>query len=239
MAHTLDNSFYWGGNNPTNPYTTSYTCGAGATLLVFSLVYDGRTDLRPAGAPTYNNVSMTQVDIIREYTSSETAVEMWYLSNPSNGTYTFSYQQSVGRLCYLVLSSYKASTGYTSIFNISTGNATSGSNPSCNVITTQNNCVLVAVLGSGYLNKPTGCSHTSLYSTDRGSRSDSHQYALQSTAGSISLSWTCPTDDWCMIVGAWAEKLLGYTHSVNGVAGASIASINGLATANIAKVNGV
>jgi hypothetical protein len=36
-----------------------------------------------------------------------------------------------------------------------------------------------------------------------------------------------------------AEAPSGYTHSVNGVAGASIASINGIPTANIAKVNGV
>ena len=39
--------------------------------------------------------------------------------------------------------------------------------------------------------------------------------------------------------GYYEEAPSGYTHTVNGIAAASIASINGVATANIAKVNEV
>ena len=56
---------------------------------------------------------------------------------------------------------------------------------------------------------------------------------------SVTMSWTFPARAWAIIATSFKPAATGYTHSVNGVAAASIASINGVATANIAKVNGV
>jgi hypothetical protein len=66
--------------------------------------------------------------------------------------------------------------------------------------------VVVDVLGHGYHKVPTANSHTLLYSTDDGAYTDNAQYALQVTAGSITLSWTANADDWAMIVGAFKES---------------------------------
>jgi hypothetical protein len=202
-AHTYDTKNRGTGNS--NPQTLSYTCGSGATLLVLGIV-TATTTARTGGAPTYNGVAMTQVDSTR--TAAETNVEMWYLANPSTGSaYNISVPNSGALTLYLIASSYKAASGYTSALDVSNGDSNTGSaNPSVAVTTKVNGDVVVDILGDGYYNAPSGNSPgTVLYSTDDGSYSDNAQYALQATAGLITLSWTVTSDDWAMVVGAFKE----------------------------------
>jgi hypothetical protein len=202
-AHTFDTKAR--GTGTGKPQTLSYTCGSGATLLVLGIVVAGTT-ARAGGAPTYNGVSMTQVDTVR--TAGETNCEMWYLVNPSTGSaYSISVPNTGGKTLYLIASSYIAQSGYTSALDVYTGTAKTSNtaNPSLSVTTTVDGDVVVDILGDGYSSKPTANSHVLLYSTDDGSYSDNAQYALQASAGSITLSWTCSADDYCMIVGAFKE----------------------------------
>jgi hypothetical protein len=203
-AHTFDTKARTSG--ATNPLTLSYTCGSGATLLVLGIVIAGAT-IRSGGAPTYNGVAMTQVGSTR--IATETNVAMYYLANPSTGSaYTISVPNTGLQTLYLIASSYKAASGYSSTLDISNGSRVvdpGSANPSCSVTTTANGDVVVDILGHGLDTPPTANNWTLLSSTDDGAYSDNAQYALQATAGAIAFSWTAAVDDWAIVVGSFKE----------------------------------
>ncbi len=187
-----------------NPRTLLYACGASAKLLVLGIVTAGGT-IRAGGAPTYNGVAMTQVDSNRSAT--ETCCELWYLLNPDVGSaHNISVPNTGAKTIYLLASSYNPTTaGYSYAYDTASGAVETSANPDVTVTTTVNNDVVVAVLGDGLDIKPTAQSYGLLFSTDDGVYSDNLQYAVQATAGNITMSWTCASDDWCMCVGAWKE----------------------------------
>ena len=201
MAHTFDTKNRTTG--AANPINIAYTAGQGTTLLVVGIVVAGGVQ-RAGGAPTFSGVAMTQVDSTR--VATETNCELWYLTNPNVSAGTILSIPNTGTLtCHVITSSYKASPGKTSILDISTGNIGAGANPSLSVTTTANGCTIVDILGHGDNNIPTGNNQILLFSTDNGGYTDNAQYALQAAAGLISMSWTVPADDWCMVVGAFRE----------------------------------
>jgi hypothetical protein len=204
MAHTFDAKNRVTGT--ANPLLVSHTCGSGATLLVLSLVVKGNV-VRTGGAPSYNGATMSVVESL--VIATETNCEMWYLVNPSIGTYNVSIPNSGGLTLYAITSSYKAQAGYTSALDVSNSNTGVSANPSLSVTTTVGGDVIVDTLGDGYNNKPTANNQTLLYSTDDGLYSDNAQYALQANAGLITFTWTVASDDWCMIVGAFKEVTVG------------------------------
>jgi len=203
MAHTFDAKNRVTGT--ANPLLVSHTCGSGATLLVLSLVVAGATT-RTGGAPSYNGVAMTQVETTK--IATETNCEMWYLVNPSIGTYNVSIPNSGGLTLYAITSSYKAASGYTSALDVSTSGTGVSADPSLTVTTSASGEALVDVLGDGYNTAPTGNGYVLLYSTDDGLYSDNAQYWCSTYAGSITFDWTVASDDWCMILGAFKEVLV-------------------------------
>jgi hypothetical protein len=204
MAHTFDAKNRVTGT--AKPLLVPHTCGAGATLLVLSLVVKDAV-ARTGGAPSYNGAAMTQVETTK--IATETNCEMWYLLNPSIGTYNVSIPNNLGLTLYAITSSYKAQSGYTSALDVSNGERSVTANPSLSVTTTVNGDVIVDILGDGYSSKPTAYNRTLLYSTDDGQYSDNAQYALQASLGAITFTWTVAADDWCMIVGAFKEVAAG------------------------------
>lgn len=205
MAHTFDTKLQINGS--TNPLNANYTCGAGATLLVIGIVCYG-TVARAGGAPTYNGVALTEVySGIRDATALDTVVDMYYLLVPPTGSsLQISIPNTGTKLLYCVVSSYKAQSGYTSAFDVKNSNTGVTITPTNTVVTTVDGDVIVQVAGCDYNNIPIAHSHTLLYSTDDGPFSDNHQYALQATLGSITLTWTTQqADAWQAIVGAWKE----------------------------------
>ena len=207
MAHAFDAKNRVTGT--ANPLLVSHTCGSGATVLVLSLVVKANV-ARTGGAPSYNGVTMTQVGTTQ--IATETNCEMWYLANPSIGTYNVSIPNAGAKTLYAITSSYKAQAGYTS--TISDWNAGTGesANPSL-VVLVENGGVGVDVLGDGLNTAPTANNQVLLYSTDDGQYSDNAQYERQSS-GSITFSWTVAADDWCMIVVAFKELAGGAVETI-------------------------
>lgn len=202
--HSIDTKLQF--NGATSPLTSNYTCGTGTTLLVVTIVTGGST-IRAGGAPTYNGVAMTEVySGIIYATSPEESVDMYYLLAPPTGNvYQISVPNTGTKNLYCVASSYKAQSGYTSAFDVKNSNTGLTTTPTNTVVTTVNGDVIVQVCGDGAQNKPSANSHTLLYSTDDGAYSDNHQYTLQATLGSITLTWTASSDDWASIAGAFKE----------------------------------
>jgi len=207
MAHTFDTKLRFTG--ATSPLTSNYTCGAGTTVLVVSVVTAGSTN-RAGGNPTFNGVALSQADQLRKYSSSpETSCELFYLLNPPTGSaYQISVPNTGTRTLYVVASSYKAASGYTSALDKVNGGTGLSANPSVSVTTTVNGDVIVGVMGDGYTSVPTGRSGVVLYSTDDGQYTDNAQYYLQANLGVWATSWTVSSDDWCVCVVAFKEVAL-------------------------------
>lgn len=220
--HTLDTKLRFTGNS--SPLTQNYICGVGTTVLCLGIVTTGAVT-RTGGAPTFNGIVLTQADQTRQYTANpETSCELWYLLNPPTvTTYQISIPNTGSKTLQVVISSYKAQTGYSSVLDVSGGGIGFGYNPSVSVTTTVNGDVIVGVLGYGEDYNPTTQNGTVLFSNDNGLYSDNNQYYLQTFAGSQSLGWTTSVygggiygqdlynggEDWCICVAAFKETFVG------------------------------
>lgn len=204
MTHTFDTKNRVSATS--NPVNVSITPTSGATVLVLGMQIH-ETTARAGGAPTFNGETLTQAGSVE--TAAETNCEMWYLINPSIGTYNVIIPNTNSREVRAVASVYKAQGGYASEFDVTDGNDMVSTDPYITLITTGDGCVIVDVVGTGQLTPPSASTHTELYSVDNGSDSDSHQYGLQTSAGEITLGWTESLDDWCMIATAFKEVAAG------------------------------
>lgn len=201
-AHTFDTSAR-SSLQTTNPATLSYTAGSGTTVLVVMLAHTQAS--RTGGAPTYNGITMTQVDgeVLNQ---QEVGAEMWYLIDPPTGSaYTISVPNTGAGSIRIYGASFKAQSGYTSALDVSNTTNTDTANPSLTLTTTVNGAAVIDILADGDPDVPTGRSHTLIGSADENQRTNEAQYALQATAGLITLSHTIPSDDVAMIAVAFKE----------------------------------
>lgn len=200
MAHTYDTKNRTE-KDDSNPVLVSITPTSGATLLVLGLVMKYDVD-RTGGAPTFDGVALTQAGSTQKSTTEATA-ELWYLISPSIGTYNVSVPNTGAEEINAVASVFKAGAGLVSAFDVVTGGNGESADPSFNITPTVDGAVIVDVMGTGKDTVPYGNTQTILYSTDNGSYSDNHQYALQATAGQITFGWSVAYDDWAMVVAAF------------------------------------
>lgn len=202
MAHTFDTKAQITGNS--SPLAANYTCGAGATLLVLTIVVGGSTE-RAGGAPTYNGVAMKSAYATQ--VATETNCEMWYLSDPPTGSALSISIPNTGTLnLYCCASSYLAQEGYTSVLDLAIGQVATTANPHQHIQPWIDGDVLVEVCGDGYGTAPSARTHTTLYETDDGDFSDSHQYALIADTTATQMGWTNQSGDWCLILAAFKEE---------------------------------
>jgi len=206
-AHTFDTK-YQGARASTNPYTFSYTCGAGTTLFVLSIVVGGTT-ARAGGAPTYNSVAMTQADTVRS--STETKAELWYLLSPPTGS---SLQVSIPNTGAVFLSpvasSYKAASGCASALRTANGGTGTSTNPTGPTLTgLASGDVIIAVVGTGANAwAPTARTGTQLYDRDDGAYGNGAQYLIKTDATDVAMGWTFGTsDDWAICEAAFKETI--------------------------------
>lgn len=201
-AYTFDTSAQ-SARQTSNPATLSYTAGTGTTVLVVMLAHTQAS--RTGGAPTYNGVAMSQVggEVLN---AQEVGAEMWYLIDPPTGAaYTISVPNTGSGSIRIYAASFKAQSGYTSTLDVSTTGNTDGSNPSLTLTTTTDGDAVVDILSDGNTSVPTARSHTLINNADEGAWVNEAQYALQSTAGNITLSHTIANDDVAMIAAAFKE----------------------------------
>lgn len=205
MAHTFDTNLRFAGSS--NPLTANYTCGAGATLLVLGIIVTGNSP-RSGGLPSYGGKLFASSPPNGSNSGVETTAEMLYLPNPTTGqSLSISVPNTLGLTLQIQASSYKAGANKTSALDQSnsTADLVGSANPSLSLTTLFNGEVIVATLGDGLITAPTAQSGTNLNRTDDGAYSDSNQYTLQATAGSVASSWTVASDDWCLVACSFFE----------------------------------
>jgi len=194
----------------TDDLTQSFTCGALAQILVLGIVVAGNV-AREDAAPTYNSVAMTRAGTVQ--TATETNCEIYYLLNPAVGAaYNIVVPNSGTKTLYCQASSYRtSSTLFEATYVGATGGDDSNTNPHVHITLTEV-CTIVAVMGMGSGDPPTGQTGTNLNRNDDGSYSDSNQYYLNHAVGTSfvfgwSGSWTI-ADDWCIAALYFKEAAL-------------------------------
>jgi len=218
MAHTFDTSV----RNPAtantystaNPLDTSYTPGAGATVIVVTIAYVGAANSRSGGDPTLVEDSLTflQADTVRRGPAPEGSAELWYLLAPPTGSAkTIRVPNAGGFQMVVTVSSYKAQSGYTSELDVAAGVGAQTANPSVDITTNVDGDVIVAGIFSddnGWA--PSARSGTQLYDDDNGTWGEGAQYLLQATAGLQAMGWTEATAaDHGLIAAAFKEVASG------------------------------
>lgn len=221
MAHTLD-TYQVNNSLSANPSTFNYTCGAGTTVLVVSIVTVG-TAARTGGAPTYPKggtaTALTQANSTRAVGSSyEANVEVWYLLEPDTGSaLQVSIPNSGSNTLHVFTCSAKAASGFTSAYDTANGaeNAASA-NPSAAVTTTVNGAFVFSRSCDGYKDMGTGNKTQfgdSVWGTDHGAYISLRMYELQATLGTTTHTFTVTSDDWGIVVVAFKEAAKSYTYS--------------------------
>lgn len=200
MTHTYQSKNYvFTGDDPGLIAITPTT---GATLLVVGITKWDDVE-RGGGAPTFNGVAMTRVGTVEQ--SSETNIELWYLLDPSIGTFNISVPNTNSDDIALHASVYAAQAGYTTEFDIKNQtNAATGS-PTINITPTANGDAVIDIMASGDGTIASANSQTLLHKNDQGGWVDGSQYALQASAAQLTFSYTVPSDDWSIIVAAFKE----------------------------------
>ena len=212
MTHTFDTKNR--GIGTSNPETVSITPTTGASLLVLTLMTAGIVD-RTGGIPTFNGADLT---LVSKETAEEINVEMWYLIDPSIGTYDVLIPNTSSNSLFCVASVFKAQAGYDTEYDTFNEAWSDTGSPSIDLTTQGDGCAIVEVCGDGYALAPTSGNKTELYSVDDGTYSDNHQYELQDSAGLTTFTWTVGSNDWCSIIASFKEVAAGAssTDSVDG-----------------------
>jgi hypothetical protein len=190
----------------TNPRTLSHVTAAAADVLVLFIAVGSATN-RSGGTPTYNGVAMTQGGTTQKAAASpEGSMEVWYLLNPPAGTFNFSVPNAGAASIVLSSASFIPPAGKTSGFCAAGGGNGTSTNPTANVTTTDNNCLLVAGVFTGATTwAPSARTGTQLFDNDSGAVGEGSQYLLDAgTAGVKTMAWTFGTsDDWGEVVVAF------------------------------------
>lgn len=214
MTHSFDTSAET--NSQTgDPITLVYTCGVGTTVLVVGLAIHSRTarggGTPQYGAPTFLPLNLTQAGSTQASTIQQVSTEIWYLLNPYTGSALNINVPNSGALTITVMaSSYKASAGNTSDFDVANGSfSNSAANPSTSITPSIAGDAVVDILADTQAGAVTGNNQTLLFKTAETNLWDSAgQYALLTVSGSFNMSYTQTLGSYAQCIVAIKEKAL-------------------------------
>lgn len=190
-----------------NPATGTITIADDATLLVVGIIYGGNTG-RTGGAPTANGTSLVQADAAK--TVTEAVAELWYLTAPNPGANVIVVPNTpTAKNLDIFVASFKAQSGYSSVFSSASGSATTAANPNITLRVPDTQSVVVSVVGHG-ANAwgPTSQSGTVIYNEDPSTWGGGSQFILNPPIGAVISAWTQASDDYGLVVAAFSETLL-------------------------------
>jgi hypothetical protein len=211
-----------------NPYQSFISTDVNDTVMVLLIKTVGSTD-RAGGAPTYQRVgtpassaqSFIQANTTQKAAASpEASAELWYLLNPMTaeaGQVIFTIPNTGAATLYFTLVALQAQAGMISEFDGANGSNGTSANPTTGAVVTTGigGSAGVAVVVSGATDfDPATPSHTGfgtgtgtpLGTFDDGAHGGGQQYAIQTSPGSITMSWTFATsDDWGAVAAYFKE----------------------------------
>lgn len=192
--------------------TLPYNAPSGTMVMTLG-IYVTQGGPRGGGTPTSSHG--TWVDsgkgAVGE-TGSPCYTEVFYILNPSGtgSNYSITIPNSGGNSCFYVITSYQESSGSGYLNAVSSLSNQSSANPSLDVVSTVDNCLITGHLVSDANNLGgfvVGSNYTSNAGVDMGQDIFSEEYDLDGgTAGTIAVNWTDGIDEWGAIAMAWANS---------------------------------
>lgn len=196
--------------------TFSFTVNAGSDLLLLVFVgaeaNSGNNGNDPVTGITFNGVALTKID--SQHTNvtpggSGNSAEMWYLKNPdvTTANIVVSYTGTVDGDTVTAIEVTGADQ--TTPINTFLGAKANSANPSTNVTTTVDNCLVFDILsgsGSGTTLTPDASQTERSNITNTGQMRSAISSEAKATAGLITMSWTMASQVWAQIVAAIAPS---------------------------------
>lgn len=206
-----------------NPIAQSYTVNAGDTVVCLMLKTVGGTD-RAGVAPDLGAAgTFVQANIPQKAAASpEAGCELWFLLNPTPGTYTLTIPNTGAATILYTVGVGRAASGKSTFVGANGGNGTS-TNPTPGPIAVQEkNCIVFAITAGGWTTwAPSAQVGTAIANTDDGADGGGEQYSLSPAIGAFTLSWTFGTsDDWGAVAAAFGEVVC----SLNNYMGVDVGS---------------
>lgn len=209
--HTFDTKSVF--NGISDPLTSSYTCGVGATVFVLGIVTESTN--RAGGAPTYDGNTLLQVPSSPQNSATVDA-ELWYMFDPPTGSAKQISIPNSGTIGVRgIASSWISSTG-ASALDIDAGGTGSTAIASQAITPTVDGAAVIDICGTQHNDVPSANSQTILFSVDSFSVSHNAQYNLQEVAAELTFSWTQDgADDWAIVVAAF-KPVIAYALTAAG-----------------------
>ena len=195
----------------SDPVTQSITCDSSVRLLVVMITVGGATT-RIGGTPTYNGTALTQASTTTYYaTSPETNIEMWYLINPSIGTYNVSIPNNGSLGVSLITSRFSPALGASIAFIDAQSNTGVSTAPGSATHTDYHyEDLMVAMFASGSDSIATYCTGTQLITQqDHGAYIAGAAYrpfSFITIPTAYSISWgNLTSEDWAVVSAVFRE----------------------------------
>ena len=195
----------------SDPVTQSITCASSVRLLVVMITVGGATT-RTGGAPTYNGTALTQASTTTYYaTSPEASIEMWYLINPSIGTYNVSIPNNGSLDVSLITSRFSPALGASVAFIDAQSNTGVSTAPGSATHSDYHyEDLMVAMFASGSDSIASYCTGTQLIvQQDRGTYiagAAYRQFSFMTIPTEYSISWgNLTNEDWAVVSGVFRE----------------------------------
>jgi hypothetical protein len=191
MAYTFDTSAFLAGSTSTS-ITVSLTPTAGATAIVLGIAV-GSPNPRQGGSPTFAGIPMILSTTQASTGSNGNNVEIWYLPRPPIGAASVVVPNTSALAVTAVAASFKAAAGLDSAVDALGGSGGNAATPTATLTTTGSGDALfcIGMSDGSALSAPT---HTNITAgTTSVTQNHAVQYALQATAGAITMSWSATT----------------------------------------------
>ena len=195
----------------SDPVTQSITCDSSVRLLVVMITVGGATT-RTGGTPTYNGTALTQASTTTYYaTSPETNIEMWYLINPSIGTYDVSIPNNGSLEVSLITSRFSPDLGASvAVIDAQSNTGVSTAPGSATHSDYHYDDLMVAMFASGSDSTATYCTGTQLVNQqDCGTYiagAAYRQFSFMTIPTAYSISWgNLTSEDWAVVSAVFRE----------------------------------
>jgi hypothetical protein len=231
MAITFVSSGEQTTSNDGTPLT--YTVDIGTRTNGLLLVFVGTIDTatHTHSTPTWNGTAMglAASQISEMAASTFVRISMYYLSNPTNGSNTFSLAYSDGStnaasVAYIVAAWFDgAHQTQASVLDQFDDNEGGSTDPSV-AITPGTNNQLVAAFYASETNSVLTAAHNGIQDVDHGARVMGAQYVIQTTATTSTMSWSGTDDVWIGIGASFKEAAGGGGTTYNESPGGTVTS---------------
>lgn len=210
MAITFVSSAEQASTNDATPLSFAFDIGTRTNGLLVVMLAVVDTVTHTQANPTWAGAAMaTAISEVAEVTTNVWfRTSIYYLSNPTNGSNTFSVDYDDGgtdtATAVFICAAWVDGAAQSSALDQAVG-GNGSTDPSVDIVPTQNNEIVFCVYMSNQGTLLTAGGETLIQDHDFGTRVAGASYIIQTTAGSQTMNWTGNDAPWKMVTASFKE----------------------------------